>query len=64
MAQEPPKLRAPSFPPPSAVRGRLKIVGVVEAFGDQAADANLTEVVEEGANFVGGAVDVVGVLVE
>lgn len=32
--------------------------------GDEATDADLAEMVEEGADLVGGAVDVVGVLVE
>ncbi len=44
--------------------GGSKIVDVVEAFGDQATDTNLAEVVEEGADFIGGAVDIVSVLVE
>ena len=49
---------------PAALLGTLRVVGVVEALGDEAADADLTEVVEEGADLVGSAVDVVGVLVE
>jgi hypothetical protein len=49
----------------SAVRLRTPdVVGVVEALGDKAADADLAEVVEEGADLIGGTVDVVGVLVE
>ena len=58
------KLRVASSPSPAARLGRLEIVGVVEALSDQAVDTNLAEVVEEGADLIGGAVDIVGVLVE
>ena len=37
--------------------GKLEIVGVVEVFGDEAADADEAEVVEEGADLLGGLVD-------
>lgn len=40
------------------------VVGVVGVFGDEASDADLAEVVEELAEFVGGFVEVVGVLIE
>ena len=40
------------------------IVGVAELFGHEAADADQAEVVEEGAELVGGLVDAVAVLVE
>jgi hypothetical protein len=43
------------------VLGRVHGVGVIESFGDEASNPDLTEVVEEGAYLVGGAVDLVGV---
>lgn len=39
-------------------------VFVVEMFGDVAADSDLSDVVEEGAEFVGCPVEVVGVAIE
>ena len=40
------------------------IVTVIESFGHQSSDSDLTKVVEEGPDFFRGAVDFVGVLVE
>lgn len=45
-------------------RPEAYVVAVVESFGYQAPNADLTEAVEEGADFFGGPVDLVGVLVE
>ncbi len=44
--------------------GAVHVVGVVEAFGHQAADSDLAEVVEEGADLFGGPIDSFGVVVE
>ena len=44
--------------------GHADVFPVVEFFGNEAADTDLAEVVEEGADFFGGSVNLVGVLVE